>query len=75
MNQTIGIFGEMLFDVFHDHSVLGGAPFNVASYLSLALDHFLHDKPCSVFLDLNLRDSWYTQATIELLLINAILQK
>jgi len=168
MNQTIGIFGEILFDVFHDHSVLGGAPFNVARHLSLfskqpifitragedrfkskvidafkfnelnaiglqfdpqrqtgqvnvtltkgqpsydiledqaydhihpgithlvmmsmqpnikyfgtlaqrsptsrlALDHFLRDKPCPVFLDLNLRDPWYTQATIEFSLIN-----
>jgi fructokinase len=168
MNQTIGIFGEILFDVFTDHTVLGGAPFNVARHLSLfseqpifvtragedrlkskvieafeynqlnaiglqfdpqrqtgqvnvtltngqpsyailedqaydhihagithlvmmsmrpsikyfgtlaqrsptsrlALDHFLCDKPCPVFLDLNLRDPWYTQATIEYSLLN-----
>jgi len=33
INKVIGIFGEVLVDVFPDASVLGGAPFNVARHL------------------------------------------
>lgn len=33
INTVIGIFGEVLVDVFPDASVLGGAPFNVARHL------------------------------------------
>ncbi len=32
--KVIGIFGEVLADIFHDETVLGGAPFNVARHLS-----------------------------------------
>lgn len=31
--KTIGIFGEVLADIFPDETVLGGAPFNVARHL------------------------------------------
>lgn len=31
----------------------------------LALDTFIHDKPCPVFLDFNLREPWFTQSIIE----------
>lgn len=32
-SKTIGIFGEVLADIFPDETVLGGAPFNVARHL------------------------------------------
>jgi fructokinase len=32
-NKVIGIFGEVLADIFPDKTVLGGAPFNVARHL------------------------------------------
>ncbi len=32
-NTTVVLFGEILFDMFPDRSVLGGAPFNVACHL------------------------------------------
>ncbi len=31
--ETVAIFGEVLADIFPEHSVLGGAPFNVARHL------------------------------------------
>jgi fructokinase len=31
----------------------------------LALDTFIHDKPCPTFLDLNLREPWYTPQIVE----------
>lgn len=33
MRKTVGLFGEVLADIFPDQSVLGGAPFNVARHL------------------------------------------
>jgi fructokinase len=44
LNQRIGIFGEVLFDVFpNDQRVLGGAPFNVAWHL-----HAFGHSPCLI---------------------------
>lgn len=33
-------------------------------YSRLALDTFIHDKPCPLFLDLNLREPWYNKQII-----------